>query len=357
MMSTGAFDAHQVIDLIYEASLDPKGWARVADALGPVLGGVATLFVSTSSGMRCLAASGPQAGCKADDVTDWGEDLSIARLGKADTGAIFLGRRIARPGRAPAEISLSLRSSYCTVLWRDAQRAVVLAVVAESSEGFAEARLRRLDALRPHFYRALALHGRLSAVEIERDASFAALDRASVGLLIVTTDGAIRFSSSLAEARLLEAGLVRRNDKVAALNIGSSYSLRRAIAAASNVPAVSSLVRLSMNEGEGASVISVLPWPIGDEALVMLLLSGEQSAPDNALLRDNYGLTTSEGRLLEALVAGERLAEYAERAGVRISTAKTHLRSVFCKTGERRQADLVRRALTDPALRFSFVGS
>jgi DNA-binding CsgD family transcriptional regulator len=358
MKFTDAFDAHRMIDLIYEASLDLKGWTRVADALGRMIGGSATLLVSTSGGLRPLPTADREACLPSDREMGWGEDLSIARLRNAETGTALFGRRTeVLPGCDPAETGGSSRSSYCTVLWRDTRRSVVLAVVAaEGVDGFPEAQLRRLDALRPHFVRALGAYGRLAEVETERDASLAALDRASVGLLIVTANGTIRFSSALAEARLTGAGLVRRNDKVDALSNGSSRSLQRAIAAATG-DAASSLVRLSTGVGAEGPAITVLPWRIGEETLAMLLLTVEQSAPDDALLRDNYGLTTSEGRLLGALVSGERLAEYAERTGVQISTAKTHLRSLFCKTGERRQADLVRRALTDPALRFSLAAS
>jgi hypothetical protein len=55
--------------------------------------------------------------------------------------------------------------------------------------------------------------------------------------------------------------------------------------------------------------------------------------------------------LLTALVSGERLSAYASEARISLSTAKTHLRSLFDKTGERRQADLIRRALASPMLR------
>jgi DNA-binding CsgD family transcriptional regulator len=63
-----------------------------------------------------------------------------------------------------------------------------------------------------------------------------------------------------------------------------------------------------------------------------------------------YDLTPSEAKLLSALVSGERLGTYAARQGISVTTAKSHLSSLFDKTGERRQADLIRRALADPIL-------
>ena len=59
-----------------------------------------------------------------------------------------------------------------------------------------------------------------------------------------------------------------------------------------------------------------------------------------------YNLTPAETRLLDALLNGRRLAEHATAADISITTARTHLRSIFAKTGQRRQADLVRLVLS-----------
>jgi DNA-binding CsgD family transcriptional regulator len=55
-----------------------------------------------------------------------------------------------------------------------------------------------------------------------------------------------------------------------------------------------------------------------------------------------FGLTPAETRLLSRLLAGRTLEEAAAEFGIAISTAKTHLRAIFAKTGVARQADLVR---------------
>jgi DNA-binding CsgD family transcriptional regulator len=42
------------------------------------------------------------------------------------------------------------------------------------------------------------------------------------------------------------------------------------------------------------------------------------------------------------LLHGERLEDYAARAGISMNTARTHLKSIFAKTETTRQAELVR---------------
>jgi hypothetical protein len=51
-----------------------------------------------------------------------------------------------------------------------------------------------------------------------------------------------------------------------------------------------------------------------------------------------------------ALCRGQTLQAYAEATGAGLTTAKTHLRAVFAKTGERRQTDLMLRVKGDAAL-------
>jgi DNA-binding CsgD family transcriptional regulator len=59
------------------------------------------------------------------------------------------------------------------------------------------------------------------------------------------------------------------------------------------------------------------------------------------LLRCHFGLTPSEARLALHLVAGETLRSAEAKLSMTYETARTHLKSVFQKTGTCRQAELV----------------
>jgi DNA-binding CsgD family transcriptional regulator len=59
-----------------------------------------------------------------------------------------------------------------------------------------------------------------------------------------------------------------------------------------------------------------------------------------------YGLTRAERRLLEMLASGMTILEAGEALDVSANTARTHLRSLFAKTGTHRQAELIRLATT-----------
>ncbi len=68
-------------------------------------------------------------------------------------------------------------------------------------------------------------------------------------------------------------------------------------------------------------------------------------------LAQRFGLSTAERALLQAIVDGVTLAEAAEHLGIEVSSARTRLKTIQSKTGCRRQVELVRLALSMPAIR------
>ena len=59
------------------------------------------------------------------------------------------------------------------------------------------------------------------------------------------------------------------------------------------------------------------------------------------LLRRHFGLTPAEAKLALHLAAGETLRSAEAKLGMTYETARTHLKSIFQKTGTCRQAELV----------------
>jgi DNA-binding CsgD family transcriptional regulator len=87
-----------------------------------------------------------------------------------------------------------------------------------------------------------------------------------------------------------------------------------------------------------------VPRPGGDGRLAVLLLLREtegDAASRAEVLRARFGLTPAEVRLALAISDGAGLVSAAERLGIRVSTARAHLKSVFLKTETHRQAELV----------------
>lgn len=104
-----------------------------------------------------------------------------------------------------------------------------------------------------------------------------------------------------------------------------------------------------------------------DSALTMLVVSVGKESVDHGVaifidsgggffniseetLKSVYGLTQSEAELLLRMVQGETLAEISEARNVTMHTVRAQLKSVFAKTDTNRQASLIKKVLTGPAV-------
>jgi len=146
--------------------------------------------------------------------------------------------------------------------------------------------------------------------------------------------------NAAARAALATSGLVARDGFLAAATELDSRRLRESLRAAARTRCP---IVVTGREVATAAQLDEL-------GLVMVILSQEAPAASAAECNPIH-LTPAETRLLRAIVKGERLTDFARRSGVKTTTVKTHLQNLFDKTGERRQADLVRRALSDAGLR------
>ena len=81
------------------------------------------------------------------------------------------------------------------------------------------------------------------------------------------------------------------------------------------------------------------------DAQIALFLSHSANVPhfDTADVASLFSLTPAEARLAGALATGETLANFADRRGISIGTARIQLKQVLSKTSSGRQAELVRK--------------
>lgn len=82
----------------------------------------------------------------------------------------------------------------------------------------------------------------------------------------------------------------------------------------------------------------------GCRAILLVSDLTRPSITDKALLSLVFGLTSAEARLAAAICAGQDLNTAATIFGVSRQTVRSQLKTIFAKTGSRRQAELVARA-------------
>ncbi|MDB5976118.1 MAG: helix-turn-helix transcriptional regulator [Nevskiales bacterium] len=216
--------------------------------------------------------------------------------------------------------------------------------------------------LLPHLKRSIQLHARLDFLECERQLFAGTVNRMQLGIISFSQNGAILETNQEARRILSEKDgiwLSGNNLSVEVTQEGRELQrmVRQALSgtvADKGPPAVVEAMSVTRPSGRAKLGVLVRQIPLGTwsesrqrPAVAVFLRDPESSAaqPSHELVRRLFGLTRMEAALALLLAEGLTLDEAAEKMDVRRNTARTHLRSIFCKTGVTRQTMLVRLLL------------
>lgn len=212
----------------------------------------------------------------------------------------------------------------------------------------------------PHLKRSIRLHTRLNLLETERQLFAGTINRMLLGIISYDEHGNILETNEEARRILAEKDGIWAAQNVLRLErVKEERELHRMIrrVVGGEVDKDASMVEaLAITRPSGRSSLGALvkavplnQWSEGANrpAAVVYLRDPEAHAaqPSHELVRRLFGLTRMEATLALLLAEGLTLDEAAERMNVRRNTARTHLRSIFCKTGVTRQTMLVRLLL------------
>lgn len=178
------------------------------------------------------------------------------------------------------------------------------------------------------------------------------------GVAILDWTGKIMAATSCGEALLKAGNLARRgrldhDDPTLSQRIRDlvDFSVAPDKALVGGVPAP---VLVPTSHGTVIS-LDAIPFPRDFQSLVRnaagMLTLHVVDAPDRPLkdmLIEVFGLTEREAEMTTHLVDGHALAEIAAKMNISIGTVRQHLKSVFAKTGTRRQSELVLRVTRSP---------
>lgn len=179
-----------------------------------------------------------------------------------------------------------------------------------------------------------------------------ALDRLSCGTVLVDRRGRATYSNRSAET-LFGQGIDIKRGHLTAEDSASNSCLQQLIASATSAQFVTNreasrpvvIRRLGRRplliEALPAVERTYAPFAHG-HALLMITDCEDRSPSDAARLQMTFRLTDSETRLAVQLSSGKTFAEAAEVLGIAYETSRSQLKSVFAKTGTRRQAELAR---------------
>lgn len=228
-------------------------------------------------------------------------------------------------------------------------------------EDFAAEHRRDLELVLPHLSRAAQMHSLLATANQQRRVACEVFEALSISVIVVDRDCKVVFANHAAE-QLLRAGdgLLVRQARVTTRDPRQESALHQCLCRASLLtvgsvvpPADALLVRRA-----GKQPLSVFMMPFRNDSwldslagptTIIFVSDPEVKSPPSAVaMAVLYKLTPAETRLLDALLRGERIAEFSERAGISTNTVNTQLKQIFAKTETHRQSDLMRLAYADP---------
>ena len=215
---------------------------------------------------------------------------------------------------------------------------------------------RLLNVFVPHIHRSLNIYKKLQMAGARSALLQNSIDALASALVLLNQNGTVRFLNAAAERLLKQCrGLYVRRNRLCAMRHADSLQLERltkeAIGKNGRRP-VGGAVTIQQGLGEQPLQVAAAPLPLnnagtivsGLEAAAVLVIHNpsEQTYVPHEIISTMFGLTPAESQLLLALGNGQTLRQFSDEHRVTRNTARTHLKSVFAKTGTSKQSDLVR---------------
>ncbi len=222
--------------------------------------------------------------------------------------------------------------------------------IVRSSAPFSSGSKAPLVEVAEHMARIVSIAEKIARATSEND--IITLEKAGYAAVLVDRKGRARRANRLAEDLFCnEFGV--RNGRLWALSSANLERLSRFLAAIEYARSEEDVFPppIVLKRGNAPWLLleamplsnSFLDMFDGCRAVVAISDLTRPSYADAAILGLLFGLTKAEARLAEAICKGHDIASAAREFGVSRETLRGQLKTVFAKTGSRRQAELVAR--------------
>ena len=365
----------ELVELIYQAAGDSNAWTLVLERLALALRGNKACLHHQDTALQESSFS-TLWNLTREDIASYPEYYGainplmttrphLIRSGAVSTSQMLCPDEIYTRGEYCNDYLRPLNILHCvaaTLRCQGANSSNITIFRPFQGQPFGEQELKFVLVLAPHLQRAFQLHTRIQGLERKGNAAAEALDKLSQGVLLLDGRGRVLLVNKAATSVLsgnVSLSLTRQG--LVALNPSESRELRSLIQGALATGKGEGLqsggvMRISRGSYQRPLQLLVTPLKthtvhIGREVPVAAIFISDpdrKAAPDSGILAQIYGLTPSEARLGQLLASGESLKDAAEALGLRQSTLRSQLKSIFAKTNTNRQSELVRLFLLAP---------
>ena len=363
----------EAVGLLYEAATSPDGWISALDHLCPIFNCLAAHYFLWNKALdRPVASHVSTSYLGQKKALQYYLRIDPRRmlLARSPVGATLLCQEhfdevFVEKNEYFQDYSLPLgrRFLMATNLIQIGPTSSVFALLRSPQEGpFESKELALLERFRPDLDRVARMHWRFLQARHEGELGQSLLD--GLPTCVIATDpagGVVRLNQ--AAIAMLHDGSVLRvvsGRLIASMPAQTKtlHQLIRQVTAAvdPNAPNAScTIVEDRFGSRYGVMITRLRDHPMemantSDPIALITVNSLEQQAGSDRTLIRIFGLTPTEAKLASDVAAGRRLDTLAKERGVRMSTLRTQMRSIYSKTRTSRQAELAHLITSLPKL-------
>jgi DNA-binding CsgD family transcriptional regulator len=380
---SGKRDAKHLSDLahrIYEASVHPKLWNGVVEAIAASFGSskglLFTPFIAPQHGGLIFPVGIDEAalqlwGSSYIDKDIWAQRAQARGLWRA--GAVFLDHEVvprkeflASPFYREFLSSIGI-GRVCVGIVFDGTPglpATAISIFRDAHEpAFDQADAEWMKLLAAHVSRGLGLMQLLDTARLQNTSLLASFDRLHFGVVLL--------NGSMQVLHMNEAGkeVMSRNDGIFISDnrqlkskpaAGRSQDLSNWLSTVRDTPVADQghfleKCRVVRNEAKRhytvqcAAMLSASPWTAQDEEVRYIIFINDPAAlklPSAARLVAVFGLTQAQAKVALEFSSGGTYEQVARRLHISVETVRAHIKEIYPKTRVNRQSDLVRLVLS-----------
>ncbi|MVT53800.1 hypothetical protein GPL17_25335 [Bradyrhizobium yuanmingense] len=355
-----------LIEMFYQAALEPSTWSAALDGLNRRLGAEHS-FLVIDHGSDVIAPLIAKAGIDESDVARLLSPDAARMLvpimdrrsptlaaGTALTGDQLMVDAEFEQTEFYNEILRPMKRYYGLTIWDGSQNPwLQIASCRTRSKGpFLEPEAHALEQLFPHLTRAQQLHRRLRTGDDRAAGLTAVIERLADAAIVLDAAGRLLVVNTRARQILDQRdGLTQVAGALQAATAAITDRLQHAIAeAATSAADHGRRLRVARSGGRLPLLLEVMPvWRLGlpepgmRSPRVIIFIKEPDAPPqiDERALIETFGLTARECQIVCLLAGGLGVTSIAASLKIRVGTVRQNLKSVFGKAGVHNQAGLV----------------
>jgi DNA-binding CsgD family transcriptional regulator/PAS domain-containing protein len=245
-------------------------------------------------------------------------------------------------------------------LHKSPESAVTLSIQGSRGRGpFNERDGACIKPLLSHVRRSLEIKDRLEVAQVHQNTLAATVEHMSSGVVLLDERGRIVEANSLAQKFLRTGTCLRRKSDGSLWLREPAGSLFSQWVCSGRPPDnyTDSLLHIPRPAAAPLSIL-VANVPRGEFAwihgtapswIVLIFDPDQRAFASVEMLACDLGLSERESEVVALLVVGYDMAFISKRLNISVHTSRSHLKSVFAKTGARSQNQLLARVLLGPA--------